>query len=244
MNRINSSFDGGIRMHTPPNYYLFQGTSNIGQQHQQHHHVPPQDALTTSAHTAHHHPLYATQAAHRQDSASTNMSLAWPHTATTSVYDHRSPPMQPFDGTSGVHDFDGVMEKDMQQFPSVDEFEAIVQGYLDNLSTKKRDKALVDGHRYSLIVRVLKDPRNTAISTAQFRFWVKKMFQLVALPTGQDIVCHDSKPVAMREDIYGILVRAHKQANHGGRDKTSAIVSFKGITRNTAIIITRVLYYP
>ncbi|KAI7880580.1 hypothetical protein K492DRAFT_216525 [Lichtheimia hyalospora FSU 10163] len=112
----------------------------------------------------------------------------------------------------------------MQQFPSVDEFEAIVQGYLDNLSSKKRDKALVDGHRYSVIVRVLKDPRNTAISTAQFRFWVKKMFQLVALPTGQDIVCHDSKPVAMREDIYGILVRAHKQANHGGRDKTSAIV--------------------
>jgi len=72
-----------------------------------------------------------------------------------------------------------------------------------------------------MILQVLKDPRNTAVSTAQFRFWVKKMFQL---PSRQ-IVCHDGKPVAMREQIYGILVRAHREAHHGGRDKTSALVS-------------------
>lgn len=122
---------------------------------------------------------------------------------------------------------------DENQVPTPALFSDIVEDYLNNLSPKKRDKALVDQERYQMIQQVLKDPRNTAISTAQFRFWVKKMFQLVALPTGQDIVCHDSKPVAMREDIYGILVRAHKQANHGGRDKTSAIVSFKGITHYT-----------
>lgn len=112
-------------------------------------------------------------------------------------------------------------------YPSQGEFESIVQNYLRNLSSKKRDKALVDRRRYSLIVRVLKDPRNTAISTAQFRFWVKKMFQLVPLRNGMDVVCHDSKPVAMREEIYSILVRAHKEANHGGRDKTSALVRLK-----------------
>lgn len=111
------------------------------------------------------------------------------------------------------------------QYPSISDFEAIVQGYLRNLSPKKRDKALVDRKRYSLIARVLKDPRNTSISTAQFRFWVKKMFQLVPGQNGLDIVCHDNKPVAMREQIYTILVRAHKEANHGGRDKTSALVS-------------------
>ncbi|KAI9492088.1 hypothetical protein BDB00DRAFT_766068, partial [Zychaea mexicana] len=116
----------------------------------------------------------------------------------------------------------GLVERD--QFPSSEEFESIVQGYLDNLSSKKRDKALIDCHRYSLIIRVLKDPRNTAISTAQFRFWVKKMFQLVPLYSGIEVVCHDNKPVAMREEIYAILVRAHKEANHGGRDKTSALV--------------------
>ncbi|KAI7867530.1 hypothetical protein BDF14DRAFT_1726396 [Spinellus fusiger] len=112
---------------------------------------------------------------------------------------------------------------DQEQYPTFKEFDTIVQDYLQNLSSKKRDKALVDKHRYSLILQVLKDPRNTAISTAQFRFWVKKMFQLSST-NAKDIVCHDNKPVAMREQIYNILVRAHREAHHGGRDKTSALV--------------------
>lgn len=109
---------------------------------------------------------------------------------------------------------------DQDQYPSFEEFDAIVQDYLQNLSSKKRDKALIDQARYGMILQVLKDPRNTAVSTAQFRFWVKKMFQL----TSRQVVCHDGKPVAMREQIYGILVRAHREAHHGGRDKTSALV--------------------
>ncbi|KAI9486223.1 MAG: hypothetical protein EXX96DRAFT_548184 [Benjaminiella poitrasii] len=107
-----------------------------------------------------------------------------------------------------------------QQFPTYKEFDAIVQDYLQNLSSKKRDKALIDQARYAMILQVLKDPRNTAVSTAQFRFWVKKMFQL----NSRQVVCHDGKPVAMREQIYSILVRAHREAHHGGRDKTSALV--------------------
>ncbi|CEP16640.1 hypothetical protein [Parasitella parasitica] len=106
--------------------------------------------------------------------------------------------------------------------PSFEEFQGIINDYLHNLSPKKRDKALVDHARYCLIQEVLKNPRNTSISTAQFRFWVKKMFQLQ--PGSYDLVCHDNKPVAMREQIYDILVNAHKEAHHGGRDKTSAIV--------------------
>jgi hypothetical protein len=111
---------------------------------------------------------------------------------------------------------------DEDQIPSVEEFRAIIDDYLNNLSPKKRDKALVDQHRYLLIQQVLRDPRNTAISTAQFRFWVKKMFQLQ--PGTADLVCHDNKPVAMKEQIYDILVKAHREAHHGGRDKTSALV--------------------
>ncbi|KAI8971972.1 hypothetical protein BDF20DRAFT_797071, partial [Mycotypha africana] len=112
------------------------------------------------------------------------------------------------------------------QLPTVEEFDAIVNNYLENLSTKKRDKALVDKYRYSLILQVLKDPRNTAISTAQFRFWVKKMFRLSKKTSSiaEYTVCHDNKPVATREEIYDILVHAHKEAHHGGRDKTSALV--------------------
>ncbi|KAI8085109.1 uncharacterized protein BX664DRAFT_235867, partial [Halteromyces radiatus] len=114
---------------------------------------------------------------------------------------------------------------DENQLPTPEEFKAIVDDYLNNLSPKKRDKALVDEHRYYLIQQVLRDPRNTAISTAQFRFWVKKMFQL-QLGT-VDIICHDNKPVAIKEQIYDILVRAHRDAHHGGRDKTSALVRRK-----------------
>lgn len=123
--------------------------------------------------------------------------------------------MRQLPSTSTTHHYN-----DQDQYPSFEEFDAIVQDYLLNLSSKKRDKALIDQARYAIILQVLKDPRNTAVSTAQFRFWVKKMFQL----TSRQIVCHDGKPVAMREQIYGILVRAHREAHHGGRDKTSSLV--------------------
>jgi hypothetical protein len=119
-----------------------------------------------------------------------------------------------------------ISEASMEEedpLPTFDEFQGIINDYLGNLSPKKKDKALVDHARYCLIQEVLKNPRNTLISTAQFRFWVKKMFQLQ--PGSYDLVCHDNKPVAMKEQIYDILVNAHKEAHHGGRDKTSAIVS-------------------
>lgn len=127
---------------------------------------------------------------------------------------------------------------DEEQFPSAQQFNAIVQEYLDNLSTKKRDKALVDRQRYELILQVLRDPRNTAVSTAQFRFWVKKMFELVRIDQ-QDIVCHDGKPVAMREKIYEILVSAHRDAHHGGRDKTASLVSRATIANLCKCLSTR-----
>ncbi|OAD74702.1 hypothetical protein PHYBLDRAFT_167051 [Phycomyces blakesleeanus NRRL 1555(-)] len=109
------------------------------------------------------------------------------------------------------------------QYPSYAEIEVIIQEYLDNLSSKKRDKALIDRDRYMLILQVLKRPKNTAISTAQFRFWVKKMFRLVSCG-GNSYIYHDDKPVATREDIYGILLCAHNESRHGGRDKTSVLV--------------------
>lgn len=131
-------------------------------------------------------------------------------------------PTAPTDATAAAAAAAAAALNDKSQFPSANEFDRIVNDYLRNLSSKKRDKALVDHQRYQLILCVLKDPRNTSISTAQFRFWVKKMFQLV----DKDIVYHDNKPVAMREQIYSILVTAHRQAHHGGRDKTSALVGW------------------
>jgi hypothetical protein len=37
-------------------------------------------------------------------------------------------------------------------------------------------------------------------------------------------ICHEGKPVAVREKLFKILTKAHKQCQHGGRDKTSAQV--------------------
>lgn len=126
----------------------------------------------------------------------------------------------PFDSPSGGSE-NGYEDDD--QVPSMEEFQSIINDYLTNLSPKKRDKALVDQSKYMLIRQVLRDPRNTTISTAQFRFWVKKMFKLEKDST--EIVCHDDKPVATKEQIYTILVSAHRDAKHGGRDKTAALVT-------------------
>lgn len=38
------------------------------------------------------------------------------------------------------------------------------------------------------------------------------------------MICHESKPVAIREKLFKILTKAHQQCQHGGRDKTSAQV--------------------
>lgn len=159
---------------------------------------------------------------HSRDSSSSPI----PTTTTTnsSIPFYMTPPPPTKNGV----DYETMMHE-YQQFPSTEEFNAIVNDYLQNLSSKKRDKALVDSHRYKLILQVLKDPRNTAISTAQFRFWVKKMFRL-STSEYMEFVCHDDKPVATREDIYNILIIAHKEAHHGGRDKTSALVCFTTYT--------------
>ncbi|KAI2448397.1 hypothetical protein LOY97_006829, partial [Ophidiomyces ophidiicola] len=113
-------------------------------------------------------------------------------------------------------------------FPDVREFDQLMKSYVDDLSVKKQDKALIHSRRARNIRTVLLDPKDTAIESAQFRFWVKKMFKLDP-NDGRTIetkrmICHEGKPVAIREKLFKILTRAHQQCQHGGRDKTSAQV--------------------
>ncbi|KAK8865720.1 hypothetical protein IAR55_000866 [Kwoniella newhampshirensis] len=108
-------------------------------------------------------------------------------------------------------------------FPSPHKFNLMVQDYLRNLSPKKREKALLTQKMYDAVLSVLQDPKDTGTKTAQFRFWAKKMFQLTTFG-GEKVVCHDHKPVAVKEQIYEVLCHCHGQAGHGGRDKTSAQV--------------------
>ncbi|PYH98344.1 hypothetical protein BO71DRAFT_416312 [Aspergillus ellipticus CBS 707.79] len=113
-------------------------------------------------------------------------------------------------------------------FPNVREFDQLMKSYVDDLSIKKQDKALIHAKRARNIKTVLMDPKDTAIESAQFRFWVKKMFKLQPVGSGTSdyakMICHEGKPVAIREKLFKILTRAHQQCQHGGRDKTSAQV--------------------
>ncbi|PYH72516.1 integrase zinc binding domain-containing protein [Aspergillus vadensis CBS 113365] len=113
-------------------------------------------------------------------------------------------------------------------FPNVREFDQLMKSYVDDLSVKKQDKALIHAKRARNIKTVLMDPKDTAVESAQFRFWVKKMFKLQTVGTGTSdctkMICHEGKPVAIREKLFKILTRAHQQCQHGGRDKTSARV--------------------
>ncbi|WWC88000.1 uncharacterized protein L201_002902 [Kwoniella dendrophila CBS 6074] len=120
--------------------------------------------------------------------------------------------------------YDSVLESQADPlFPSPHNFNLMVQDYLKNLSPKKREKALLTQKMYDAVLSVLQDPKDTSTKTAQFRFWAKKMFQLTSFG-GEKIVCHDHKPVAVKEQIYEVLCHCHGQAGHGGRDKTSAQV--------------------
>ncbi|KAJ5577773.1 uncharacterized protein N7459_006737 [Penicillium hispanicum] len=113
-------------------------------------------------------------------------------------------------------------------FPDVKEFDQLMQSYVDDLSVKKQDKALIHAQRARNIKTVLIDPKDTAVESAQFRFWVKKMFKLQTVGIGttdcRKMICHEGKPVAIREKLFKILTKAHQQCQHGGRDKTSAQV--------------------
>jgi len=108
-------------------------------------------------------------------------------------------------------------------FPTAAQFNAMMDDYLGSLSVKKQAKALLTQQMYDDILTVLLHPTETKTGSAQFRFWAKKMFKLVSTQVAH-IVIHENKPVAVKEQLYDVLVQCHGQANHGGRDKTAAQV--------------------
>ncbi|GAA6063531.1 hypothetical protein JCM10212_006704 [Sporobolomyces blumeae] len=108
-------------------------------------------------------------------------------------------------------------------FPSELQFREQMEDYLGGLNPKKRAKALMSREMYATILAVLLEPHSTAHATAQFRFWAKRMFRLVTTPHA-NLVAHENRPVAVKDQIYHILVGCHGDTNHSGRDKTSAQV--------------------
>lgn len=141
------------------------------------------------------------------DNTSRYLSSSGPvESRMASIFDTPPPPVFTRDGRDG--------------FPPEPEFEAIMAEYIDGLNPRKRDKALMTQAMYDTILVILTNPHDTRCATAQFRFWTKKMFRLVTTAHAQ-IVTHENRPVAVKEQIYDVLVQCHSQCSHGGRDKTS-----------------------
>ncbi|KAA1478181.1 hypothetical protein DENSPDRAFT_760260, partial [Dentipellis sp. KUC8613] len=122
---------------------------------------------------------------------------------------------------------------DILGFPSFDEYKRLEAAYLNSLSDRKQGKALIPQAMFEQIWDVLHDPECLA-GSAQFRFWVRKMFVLrfpqttLHAPASDaaltPVVLHDNRPVAIREQLYEVLCYCHALARHGGRDKTCAAI--------------------
>ncbi|CDO69979.1 hypothetical protein BN946_scf184836.g53 [Trametes cinnabarina] len=122
--------------------------------------------------------------------------------------------------------------------PTLDEYETVEQEYIAALDQRKKAKALISQEMFDDILLVLRSPGDQIVRTAQFRWWVRKMFRLeerLQIPSsvllGQalrgnlvEVVIHDGKEVAVKENIYPILCFHHEVIGHGGRDRTAAEV--------------------
>ncbi|CAL5872269.1 uncharacterized protein PFLUO_LOCUS6530 [Penicillium psychrofluorescens] len=58
----------------------------------------------------------------------------------------------------------------LEGFPDVKEFDQLMQSYVDDLSVKKQDKALIHSKRARNIKAVLNEPKDTSVESAQFRY--------------------------------------------------------------------------
>lgn len=131
----------------------------------------------------------------------------------------------------------GVKGKDKAGFPTYVQYKRLENAYLTSLSDRKRDKALITQEMFDNIWDVLSKPETRDIETAQFRFWVRKMFTFSdpedtmvmignsgATDAEMRVVLHEGRPVAIKEQLYELLVYCHGRAKHGGRDKTCAVI--------------------
>ncbi|KAI9061857.1 hypothetical protein FKP32DRAFT_1575129, partial [Trametes sanguinea] len=122
--------------------------------------------------------------------------------------------------------------------PTQEEYNVVEAEYLGGLDRRKKAKALISQEMFDDILLVLRCPGDQSIRTAQFRWWVRKMFKLeehmqipLSIPPGAiaeghevDVVLHDGKEVAVKENIYAILCFHHEHIDHGGRDRTASEV--------------------
>ncbi|KAJ8592055.1 hypothetical protein M405DRAFT_713605, partial [Rhizopogon salebrosus TDB-379] len=120
---------------------------------------------------------------------------------------------------------------DKPGFLTYDQYKRVEAAYLGSLSPVKRGKALISQSTFDKIWDVLDQP-DAPICTAQFRFWVRKMFTFSRSNTDSEdhvdeapvVILHNDRPVAVQEQLYEVLCYCHEESDHGGRDRTFAVI--------------------
>ena len=115
------------------------------------------------------------------------------------------------------------------ELPTRAQYQEIESNYLACLSPRRQGKALISQSIFDRIWDVLHNS-NSQTENPQFRFWARKMFTLsnahgfatTGMP--QEVLLHDGLLVAVQEQIYDLLCYCHASTNHGGRDKTCALI--------------------
>lgn len=143
---------------------------------------------------------------------------------------HQSFSLAPSDDENGdATPTQTVDTADKPGFPTYVQYKGIETAYLESLSPRKRDKALVSQSTFDKIWDVLNQPR-APLYTSQFRFWVRKMFTLSRIDTkdyvseAPVVILHDNRPVAVQEQLYQLFCYCHEESDHGGRDRTFAVI--------------------
>lgn len=118
-------------------------------------------------------------------------------------------------------------------FPTRAQYQHIETVYLNSLTSRRKEKALISRSMFDRIWDVLQN-RDDSPEDGQFKFWVRRNFALGTVnkanldpgilarlaPDSQAVLLHNGSLVALQEELYDLLCFAHGLANHGGRDKT------------------------
>lgn len=124
---------------------------------------------------------------------------------------------------SSISPVPGGDNTDKPGMPTRAEWTALMDKYLGHLHPSKRDKALISESMHKMIYQTLIEPDIYRVGTPQFRFWCRKMFQVVDA-NGVLVLTNGGRPIAVKEYIYDILCMCHEESGHSGRDKTCKIL--------------------
>ena len=118
------------------------------------------------------------------------------------------------------------------------EFSLLIYSFINQMSEQKRFKCIINLDLAIHIRKCLTEGTDESLAGGNFKYWARKMFSIGMDPAGNKgdgmegcYLIHESRRVALVEEFYGLLTRAHEQTGHGGRDKVMKLVS--GLYENT-----------